>query len=98
VDVVKTVLAGTWKGQELYTGFEAGSVDLAPFGKAVPKAVAVKVLALKAKMAEGQDMSFAGPVSDQAGVERIKKGAKASDQELLSMNWFVKGVCGTLPK
>lgn len=98
VDVVKTVLAGTWKSQELYTGFEAGSVGLAPFGKAVPKAVAAKALALKARMAKGEDMSFAGPIVDQAGGERIKQGAKASDTELLSMNWFVKGVSGTLPK
>jgi basic membrane lipoprotein Med (substrate-binding protein (PBP1-ABC) superfamily) len=98
VDVVKSVLAGTWKSQELYAGFEAGGVGLAPFGEAVPKAVAAKVLALKAKMAKGRDMSFAGPIVDQAGVERIGKGAKASDKELLSMNWFVRGVSGTLPK
>jgi len=98
VDIVKSVLAGTWKSEELFTGFEAGGVGLAPFGKAVPKAVVAKVLALKAKMAAGEDMSFAGPIRDQAGAERIGKGAKASDTELLSMNWFVRGVSGTLPR
>jgi len=98
VGIVKSMLAGTWKSQELYTGFESGSVGLAPFDKAVPKAVAAKVLALKAKMAKGQDMSFVGPIRDQDGAERIGKGAKASDGELLSMNWFVTGVSGTLPK
>jgi len=97
VNIVKSVLAGTWKSEQLYTGFEAGSVGLAPFGKAVPKAVATKVLALKAKMVKGQDMSFAGPIRDQAGAERVKAGEKLSDQELLGMVWFVQGVSGTLP-
>ncbi|MGE4263182.1 MAG: BMP family ABC transporter substrate-binding protein [Desulfovibrio sp.] len=98
VDIVKSVLAGTWRSEELFTGFEAGGVGLAPFGKAVPRAVAAKVLALKAQMAAGQDMSFAGPIVDQAGAERIGKGAKASDKELLSMLWFVRGVSGALPR
>ncbi|HWR03814.1 MAG TPA: BMP family ABC transporter substrate-binding protein [Humidesulfovibrio sp.] len=98
VDVVKKVLAGTWRNDQMFTGFEAGSVGLAPFGKAVPKAVADKVLALKARMAKGEDMSFAGPIVDQAGAERVRKGEKATDKELLSMRWFVKGVSGKLPE
>ncbi|MBU1228595.1 MAG: BMP family ABC transporter substrate-binding protein [Proteobacteria bacterium] len=96
--IVNRVIAGTWKNDELFTGFEGGGVGLAPFGKAVPKAVAGKVLALKARMAKGEDMSFAGPIADQAGVLRVKKGDKASDKELLSMRWFVKGVSGSLPE
>lgn len=96
-DVVKKVLAGTWKNDQVFTGFEAGGVGLAPFGKAVPKAVADKVQALKARMVKGEDMSFTGPIVDQAGAERVRKGEKASDKELLSMRWFVKGVSGKLP-
>jgi len=98
VDILRKVRAGTWKNDQVFTGFEAGGVGLAPFGKAVPKAVAAKVLALRARMAKGEDMSFAGPIVDQSGAQRIQKGRKASDQELLSMRWFVKGVSGALPK
>lgn len=97
VDIIRKVRAGTWKGEGIFSGFEAGGVGLAPFGKAVPGTVARKVLALKAQMAKGRDMSFAGPIADQAGAERIRKGAKATDAELLSMDWFVRGVAGTLP-
>jgi len=97
VDVAKRVLAGTWRNDQMFIGFEGGGVGLAPFGKTVPKAVADKVLGLKARMAKGEDMSFAGPIVDQAGAERIRKGEKASDAELLSMRWFVRGVSGTLP-
>jgi len=96
VRIVRQVLAGTWKSGEVFTGFEGGGVGLAPFGKAVPKAVRAKVLALKAKMAKGEDMSFAGPVLDQAGTLRVPEGAKATDAELLSMDWLAQGVSGTL--
>ncbi|GAB6125891.1 BMP family ABC transporter substrate-binding protein [Humidesulfovibrio idahonensis] len=98
VGIVRQVMAGTWKSGETFTGFEAGGVGLAPFGKSVPKAVRAKVLALKAKMAKGEDMSFAGPILDQAGALRVPKGAKATDKELLSMDWLVMGVRGALPK
>lgn len=97
VDIVRQVLAGTWRSGEIFTGFEAGGVGLAPFGHAVPRTVADKVLALKARMEKGEDMSFAGPIVDQSGVERVKKGEKAGDGELLSMRWFVQGVSGQLP-
>jgi Uncharacterized ABC-type transport system, periplasmic component/surface lipoprotein len=97
-DAVKKVIAGTWKNDQIFTGFEGGGVGLTAFGKAVPKAVAAKVLALKAKMVKGEDMSFVGPITDQAGTLRVKKGEKLSDKDLLSMRWFVKGVSGKLPE
>jgi len=95
--IVRQVLAGTWKSGETFVGFEGGGVALAPFGKAVPRDVRRKVLALKAQMAKGEDMSFAGPVFDQAGTLRVPRGAKAPDAALLSMDWLVRGVSGTLP-
>lgn len=98
VDIVKRILAGTWRNDQLFVGFEGGGVGLAPFGKAVPRAVARKVLALKARMARGEDMSFSGPIYDQAGTLRVQQGGKATDQELLSMLWLVKGVDGKLPE
>ncbi len=78
-------------------GLEDHGVGLSPFGKAVPKAVQDKVLAAQAEMEKGVDNSFAGPVLDQSGAERIAKGQKASDKDLLTMQWFVQGVNGKLP-
>lgn len=98
VDIVKHIQAGTWKAGDIFSGFEAGGVGLSSFGKAVPAPVAKKVLALKARMEKGEDMSFAGPIVDQAGALRVKQGEKAGDKELLSMRWFVKGVSGKLPE
>jgi basic membrane lipoprotein Med (substrate-binding protein (PBP1-ABC) superfamily) len=98
VDIMRKIAAGTWRNDQVFVGFEAGGVGLAPFGKAVPKDVQAKVLALQRKMTKGDDMSFAGPIVDQAGTLRVKQGERAPDAELLSMRWLVKGVSGTLPE
>ncbi len=68
-----------------------------PLGKAVPEGGAAKVRAEKARMEQGEDVSFAGPVFDQTGKVRIAAGSRASDQEVLTMRWFVRGVRGALP-
>ncbi|MFH1155760.1 MAG: BMP family ABC transporter substrate-binding protein [Pseudomonadota bacterium] len=41
---------------------------------------------------------FQGPVVDNTGVERIKKGSRASKDDLLSIMYFVDNVKGTIPK
>jgi basic membrane lipoprotein Med (substrate-binding protein (PBP1-ABC) superfamily) len=97
-NIVTKIMDGTGRNDQVFVGFEAGGVGLAPFGKAVPQDVADKVLAMKAKMAAGDDESFLGPIVDQSGTLRVKAGEKATDAELLSMRWFVKGVSGRLPE
>jgi basic membrane protein A len=93
--LIEQVKKGTWKSEDLWWGMDKGVVDIAPFGPMVPKGVQDKVLAAKKDMIEGKAKLFSGPVLDQAGKERVAKGAVASDKDQLSMNWFVKGVVGT---
>jgi basic membrane protein A and related proteins len=38
---------------------------------------------------------FVGPVLDQQGEVRIAEGVQATDEEMLSMDWFVQGVVGS---
>ena len=40
---------------------------------------------------------FTGPIADQAGEIRVPEGQSMTDEELLSMNWFVEGVEGEIP-
>lgn len=94
---VRKVLDGTWTPEQYWGGFESEGVGLAPFGAKVPQAVRDKVLAVEARMRKGDDPSFAGPILDQSGKERVAKGAKLPDPDLLSMRWFVRGVSGGLP-
>jgi simple sugar transport system substrate-binding protein len=41
---------------------------------------------------------FTGPIKDQSGKERLKAGQRATIGELLSMDWFVEGNIGTIPR
>ncbi len=95
VDTVKQVRNGTWKSRSTWMGIKEGIVDLAPFGSMVPESVRKQVLAVKADMKKGMDPVFKGPIMDQQDKIRIADGATATDEELLGMTWFVKGVIGT---
>ena len=37
-------------------------------------------------------------LKDQAGAEKVPSGTAMTGDELLSMNWFVEGVEGTIPQ
>jgi len=41
---------------------------------------------------------FTGPISDQEGTERLVAGQRATIGELLSIDWFVEGNVGTIPR
>ena len=56
------------------------------------------VAAEKQKILDGKWDVFTGPIKGQDGKVVVPQGKKLSDGEMLSMNWFVEGVEGTIPK
>lgn len=92
--VVKAVQEGAWISEDIWWGLDKGVVGLAPFGPMVPQQVRDKVLAKKEDIRSGRTDVFVGPVHDQKGELRVPEGAGATDQEMLSMDWFVQGVVG----
>lgn len=94
--VVKEVQDGTWKPESVWLGMETGVVDISPYGDMVPEAVRENVDNLKQKIIDGSLKVFTGPIFDQQGKEMVPAGQVAPDDQLLNMNWFVKGVTGTL--
>ncbi|MGM0875702.1 MAG: BMP family ABC transporter substrate-binding protein [Bacillota bacterium] len=98
VDVVQSVIDGTWESQATYGGFKEGMVDLAPFGKNVPQDVQDLVETKKQEIIDGTFDVFQGPIYDQAGKLKVAEGEKMPDEDILGMNWFVKGVNGTVPE
>ena len=77
---------------------DEGIVDIAPFGPMVPDNVKKLVEVFKKAVKEGFFDPFEGPIYDQEGKLRVKEGEKLSDEALLSMDWFVDNVEGTIPK
>jgi len=94
VKVVEAVRNGTWKAESVWPGLADGIVGLAPFGPMVPQEVQDKVAAAKAEIVGGKKV-FMGPIKDQQDNVKLADGVAATDEELLGMTWFVKGVVGT---
>jgi basic membrane protein A len=95
---VKAAMDGTWKTGQYWGPMADGIVDLAPFNKAVPADVVKLVNAKKRDIVRGRLHPFAGPVKDNTGKGIVPAGKTLSDAEMLSFNWFVEGVEGSLPK
>lgn len=98
VDVVQSVIDGTWETNSYYGGLKEGMVDLAPFGKNVPQDVQDAVNTKKQEIIDGTFEVFSGPIYDQSGEIKLDEGETIPLEEILSMNWFVKGVKGTIPE
>jgi basic membrane protein A and related proteins len=95
VRTVNAVRDSTWTSSSYWGGMEDGIVDLAPFGPMVPEEVRQLVEERKAQIIAGDERIFAGPLSDQAGTVRVPEGELMTDEQLLSMDWFVRGVVGS---
>ena len=86
---------GTWKTGNYYGSLKDGFTKLAPYGPGVSAATKKLIAQQKALIVSGKWNEFAGPIYDQSGKLRIKKGHRPTFNELYSMNYLVKGVVGS---
>ncbi len=96
--VTQEVIAGTWKGTNVWGGIKDGMIKLAPLNPAVPKDVADLVAAKTNDIGSGKLHPFTGPLKDNTGKERLAAGKVMSDDDLQKLDFYVEGVQGSLPK
>ncbi len=97
VKVLKEIHNGTWHATRYWGGLKDGIVSLGKFGTTVPEKIKKYVAMREKQIKEGKFKVFSGPIYDNKGKLRVKKGQELSDQAKLSLQWFVKGVVGNLP-
>jgi basic membrane protein A len=92
---IQAAINGTWKTGFYYGTMKDGMIKLAPYGPkvdaATKKAIAAKMAAIK----KGTFRSLDGPLYDQSGKLRVKKGERPTVKELYAMNWLVRGIEGS---
>jgi simple sugar transport system substrate-binding protein len=93
---VGQVLDGTWETGDSWSGMAEGEVVMAPYCN-MPYDLAVEAADLERAIRLGRIHPFEGPVVDRDGETRIPEGETASDEQLLTMDYFVEGVVGDLP-
>jgi simple sugar transport system substrate-binding protein len=98
VKVARDVLAGTWQPQRTQWGIAEGAIRLAPVLPVVPEAVKKAFDDKYAAIQAGRFHPFTGPIRDQTGAVRVAEGAVLPAAELMSLNWYVAGVEGSLPR
>jgi len=98
VEQVKAAMDGTWKSDSYWGGMETGTIQLAPMTELVPAEAVAKVQEIEAKIKDGSFEVFSGPIKDNEGNLKVKEGEKLTDEQMLSIDWFVEGVEGKIKK
>ena len=92
---VKAAMNGTWKTGFYYGGLKDKFVGLAPYGPKVSAKTKAAIAKKKRALINGTFYEFTGPLYDQSGKLRVKKGKRLTVKELYAMNWLVKGAIGS---
>jgi len=95
---VQSALDGTWKNGQTWWGVKEKSIDLVNVNASVPEEAKKAMEDKKAELAEGKAIVFTGPIMDQSGKEIVPAGKEAEIGMLKGMNFYVKGVEGSIPK
>jgi basic membrane protein A and related proteins len=99
VDEINKVLDGSWTGaRQVRLGIKEGVDVLTPLNPVVPADVARQFESKKQAIIAGTLLPFAGPIKDNSGTPKIAAGVSMPVDEMQSINWYVEGVDGTVPK
>ncbi len=93
-EIAEQVANGTWKSESIWWGIETGVAGITKFSDKVSKKTQKIVKEKEDDIKKGKLKIFEGPLYDQNGNKKVDDGVMMTDQELLSINWFVDGVVG----
>ncbi|MDQ4134899.1 MAG: BMP family ABC transporter substrate-binding protein [Pseudomonadota bacterium] len=94
----RAALDGTWKSEDTWHGLKEGMVVMAPY-KNMPDDVKKLAQETEAAIKAGTLNPFKCPIMGQDGKEIECKGKGAlSDEQVLGMNFYVKGIDDKLPQ
>ena len=108
IDRVAAVMDGSWSQSDVWWGFSKdgkgngiGMVEMADYGN-ISDELKAEALALEASLRSGERHAFPCPVIMQDGnpAEDCVAGEKHLQDfpTLVSMDWYVEGIEGSLPK
>jgi simple sugar transport system substrate-binding protein len=95
--VVDDTLAGKWQTGNFWWGVKEGAIDLKKIADDVPQEIKDKVEKARAGLKDGSFAVWTGPIKDNSGKEVLAAGKVADDAFLRGINFYVKGIEGTVP-
>ena len=98
IERVQAVMDGKWKSKDHWGGMPEEEIQMGPIHAKVPADVKAHAEKLVASIKDGSFHPFTGPIANQAGKVIVPAGTVMNDKDLSGMNWYVKGVEGSIPK
>ena len=94
---VKDVMDGTWESGHSWGGMPEGEVVIGDITEAVPADVKAEAEAMIAAITAGEYHHFTGPINKQDGSVFLADGEVATDEQLVTMNFYLEGMSGDIP-
>lgn len=94
---INGLLGSTDRAISYWWGMDAGVVDFLYSKSKIPQPLVQTVEYMKKNIISGVFHPFYGPIYDQKGNLRIEENTHLTNTEVLSMDWFVQGVNGSIP-
>ncbi len=98
IEIAEQVMDGTYDGDESYWGgLSEGVVDLAPYSDRVSQETKDLIAEKRGEIESGDWDVFCGPLMGANGNLIVEEGKCLTDEEMLSMDYFIEGVSGEAP-
>jgi len=94
---VQAVIDGTWTSGHSWGGMAEGEVVIGEITDAVPAEVKAEAEVMIAAITGGTYHPFTGPINKQDGTPFLAEGEVATDEQLVTMNFYVEGMTGDIP-
>ena len=91
------VLDGSWKPTQTWWGVKEGAIDFVKISDAVPAELKARLETVKSGLKDGSFKIWKGPILGADGKEVVAAGNTADDKFLSGINFYVKGIEGTVP-
>ncbi|MDN5787469.1 BMP family ABC transporter substrate-binding protein [Pseudorhodobacter sp.] len=94
---IGALLDGTYEQTDSWEGIKSGEVEIGEI-TGLPDDVKAAAEKVRDGIADGSYHPFTGPINKQDGSAWLAEGQDAPDGDLLSMDFYVEGIKGDLPK
>ncbi|MDD9716860.1 BMP family ABC transporter substrate-binding protein [Dinoroseobacter sp. PD6] len=94
---VGQLLDGTYESMESWGGMPEGEVVIGEITDEVPADIKAEAEAMIAAITAGEYHPFTGPIMKQDGSVFLAEGEVATDEQLLTMNFYIEGIDGDIP-
>jgi basic membrane protein A len=98
VDIVGQVQAGTWTARPILATVAGGQIQMTPFGSGLSEGAKTQLNQVLQEFRERKRKVWTGPIRDRDGNTVVEAGRVLAPEKVSTMDFFVEGVSGSLPR